>query len=146
MKTFAFLMVIFLAVGLQETTFGQEEKPNRPYIYMSEYQIPWSRVDSLVKILDLFEKEYKWREKAIELGYILDLRVMMHDTGNEWNYRVEWVYPSWEAIRNPGWGMKVWEAVEPDSAKREVYFAAIDWIFKDVIHQDQIYRLHWGAR
>jgi hypothetical protein len=53
MKTFAFLMVIFLAVGLQETTFGQEEKPNRPYIYMSEYQIPWSRVDSLVKILDL---------------------------------------------------------------------------------------------
>jgi hypothetical protein len=146
MKTFAFIMVFFLVVGLQETAYGQEQEDTRPWVYMSEYQIPWSRVDSLVKFIELFNTELKWREKAIEMGYVLDIRIMMHHTGDEWNYRVEWVYPSWEAMRNPGWGMKVWEAVEPDSTKRKAYISGPNWIFKDVIHRDQIYRLHLGAR
>ncbi len=145
MKTFAFLMLLFLVVGLQETAFGQEEKSTLPWVYMSEYQIPWSRMDSLIKLIDVFNIEYKWTEKAIEMGYVLDIRLMIHHTGNEWNYRAEWVYPSWEAMNIKGWGMQVWEAVMPDSAKREASFAGIDWIFKDVIHRDQIYRLHLGA-
>ena len=144
-KTFAFLMVLFLVMGSLGTAFGQEKEDTRPYVYSMEFQIPWSRVDSLTKLVDLTDKEYKFYDKAKEMGYILDFRIMIHDTGNEWNVRIEWVYPSWEAIREPGWGKKVWEALEIDSAKVEEINAGFTWVTKDVIHRDNIYRLNIGA-
>ncbi len=144
MKTFAFLMVIFLAVGLQETTFGQEQEDNRPWVYMLERQLAWSKVDSAMKLREAYDVKYKWKEKAIEMGYVLDIRIMI--TNDLWNYRIEWVYPSWGAMYNPGWIGRVWEELEPDSKKREEINAAYDWVFKDAIRRGQIYRLVTGAR
>ncbi len=146
MKTFTFLLVFLLVVGLQETAYGQEQEDTQPWVYMSEFQIPWSRVDSLMKLENLSDTEWKWYEKAKEMGYILDFRFMIHHTGDQWNVRYEWVYPSWEAMNKTGWAKEVSEAVEPDSAKREAVFAGYNWVFKDVIHRDQIYRLVIGAR
>jgi len=144
MKTFAFLMVLFLVVGLQETAFGQEEKPTRPFVYMLERQLTWSQVDSAMKLREAYDVKYKWKEKAIEMGYVLDIRIMV--TNDLWNYRIEWVYPSWEAMYNPGWSKRVWEAVEPDSEKREMIDAAYSSVFKDAIRRDRIYQLVTGAR
>ena len=146
MKTFAFLMVIFLVVGLQETAFGQEQEDTRPWVYMSEFQIPWSRIDSLMKLETVIDTEWKWYEKAKEMGYIIDFRFMIHHTGDEWNVKNEWVYPSWEAMNKSDWMKQVSETVEPDSVKRETVYAGFEWVFKDVIHRDQIYRLVTGAR
>ena len=140
------LMVIFLMVSMQETVSAQEKEDTRPYVYCMEFQIPWSRIDSLEKMINVFVTKYNWVEKAKEMGFILDQRAYIHDTGSEWNYRIEWVYPSWEAMGKTGWGMKVWEVVEPDTAIREAYFDGLDWVYKDVIHRDNIYRLMGGGR
>ncbi len=142
MKTFAFLMVLFLVAGSLETAFGQEEKPTRPWVHVYEAQIPWSRVDSLDKLREAYDVKYKWEEKAKEMGYVLDIRIMY--TNDVWNYRVEYVYPSWEAMYNPGWIGRVWEAVEPDSAKRAAINAGYGWAMKDVIGRSRIYRfVNW---
>ena len=92
MKTFAFLMVLFLVAGSLETAFGQEEKPTRPWVQVYEAQVPWSRVDSLDKLREAYDVKYKWEEKAKEMGYVLDIRIMY--TTDVWNYRVEYVDPS----------------------------------------------------
>jgi hypothetical protein len=144
MKTFAFLMVLFLMVGLQETAFSQEEKPTLTFVYMLERQLTWSQVDSAEKLREVYDVKYKWKEKAIEMGYVLDIRIMI--TNDVFNYRIEWVYPSWGAMYNPGWSTKVWEAVEPDSEKRKMIDAAYASVFKDAIRRDRIYILKTGAR
>lgn len=142
MKTLAFLIVLFLVTGSLETASGQEEKPTRPFVYMIEYQMTWSQVDSAESLRKAYDVKYKWEEKAVELGYILDVHIMI--TRDAWNYRIEYIYPSWEAIYNPGWINKVWEAVEPDSEKREMINAEYASVFKDLVGRDRIYQiLNW---
>ena len=144
MKTFAFLMVLFLVVGSLETALSQEQEDTRPWVYMLERQLSWSQADSAMKLREAYDVKYKWEEKAIEMGYVLDIRIMI--TNDLWNYRIEWVYPSWEAIYNPGWAKRVWEELEPDPKKREEINAAYQGVFKDTPGRGQIYRLVTGAR
>ena len=144
MKTFAFLMVIFLAVGLQETASGQIVDKTMPWVHVIEYQLPWSHMDSLQKLRKAYDLKYKWEEKAIELGHVLDIRIYF--TNDVWNCRMEWLFPSWEAMRNPGWVLRTWEEVLPDSVKHEEIAAGYEWVMKDVVSRSKIYRLATGAR
>jgi len=146
MKKFAYLLVILMLAALHKTAFGQENQDNWPWVYMSEFQVPWSRIDSLMKLENITDKEWNWYEKAKEMGHIIDFRFMLHHTGDEWNVRYEWVYPSWEAMNKSDWMKEVSEAVEPDSTKRKPINEGYQWVFKDVTHRDQIYRLVIGAR
>ena len=143
MKTFAFLIVIFIVVGFHETAFSQEKEDTRRWVGVYEAQVPSSRLDSLTKLREAYDVKYKWEEKAKELGYVLDIRIMY--TNDVWNYRVEYVYPSWEAMHNPGWRNRTWEALEPDSAKRAAINAGYGWVMKDVIGRSRIYRIvNWA--
>ncbi len=144
MKTFAFLIVFVLLAGLHKTTSGQTFDKTMPFVHVREFQIPKSRVDSLHKIIEAYDIKYKVYEKAIELGYVLDIRIYITD--DVWNHRIEWVYPSWEAMNNPGWIKRTWEEVLPDSVKNEEVAAAWEWATKDVVTRSRIYRLGYGAR
>ena len=133
-------MVIVLMAGMSITVFGQENWDSYPWVYETEYQIPWSRVDSLWK-LNTISDELNFNGKAVEMGFVLDIRIYIHHTGGVWNVKVQWIYPSFEAINEPGWGKKVWEALGVDEEKVKEIRGGFNWVFNDVIHRDNIYRL-----
>ena len=114
-----------------------------PWVNVVEMQIPWSHVDSLQKLRKAYDLKYKWEEKAIELGHVLDIRIYF--TNDVWNYRAEYVFPSWEAMYNPGWVVRTWEEILPDSVKHDEIAAGYQWVFKDVVSRSKIYRLVTGA-
>ena len=144
MKTFAFLIVFVLLLGLYKSASGQLVTEDMPWVSVVEYQLPWSHMDSLQKLRKAYDIKYKWEEKAIELGHVLDVRIYF--TRDVWNCRMEWIYPSWEAMNNPGWVLRTWEAVLPDSVKQEDIQAGYNWVTKDLVSRSRIYRLVTGAR
>ena len=144
MKTFAFLIVILLLAGLHKTAYGQIVTKDMPWVSVVEYQMPWSHMDSLQKLRKAYDIKYKWEEKAIELGHVLDIRIYF--TNDVWNCRMEWLFPSWEAMNNLGWVLRTWEEVLPDSVKHEDIQAGYEWVFKDVVSRWRVYRLATGAR
>ena len=143
MKTLAFLIVFVLLAGLHTTASCQIVTKDMPWVSVIEYQLPWSHMDSLQKLRKAYDIKYKWEEKAIELGHVLDIRIYF--TNDVWNCRMEWLYPSWEAMMNPGWGRQTWEEVLPDSVKHEDIEAGYGWVFKDVVSRWRAYRLVTGA-
>jgi hypothetical protein len=144
MKTFAFLIVFVLLAGFNKSASGQIVTEDMPWVSVVEQQIPWSRMDSLQKLRKAYDLKYGWEEKAIELGHVLDIRIYF--TNDEWNCRIEYVYPSWEAMYNPGWVRSTWEEILPDSVKHEDIDAGYSWVFKDVVSRFRVYRLVSGAR
>jgi len=144
MKTLAFLIVFVLLAGLHTTAFCQIWDKTMPFVHVREYQFPQNKLDSMQKLRIAYDIKYKVREKAIELGHILDSRIYITD--DLWNCRIEWIYPSWEAMYNPGWIHRTWEEVLPDSVKYEDVLAGYQWVLKDVTTRSRIYRLVTGAR
>ena len=144
MKTFAFLLVSVLLAGLYKSASGQIVTEDMPWVSVIEYQLPWSHMDSLQKLRKAYDIKYKWEEKAIELGHVLDIRIYL--TNDVWNCRMEWLFPSWEAMNNPGWVRQTWEEVLPDSVKLEDIEAGYGWVTNDVVSRGRIYRLVPGAR
>jgi len=143
MKKIGFLIVIFLLAGWHITASGQIVNKDMPWVSVVEYQMPWSHLDSLQKLRKAYDIKYKWEEKAIELGHVLDIRIYF--TNDVWNCRMEWLFPSWEAMNNPGWVRRTWEEVLPDSVKHEDIEAGYEWVFKDVVSRWRGYRLATGA-
>ena len=140
MKKNALLMVIVLMAGMCITAFGQVNEDSTPWVYETEYQVPWSRIDSLLKLTTM-SNELNFYGKAVEMGFVLDIRMYIHHTGGVWNVKVQWIYSSFEAINEPGWGKKVWEAVGVNEEKIKELDGGFNWVFNDVIHRDNIYRL-----
>ena len=133
-------MVIVFMAGMSITVFGQENWDSYPWVYETESQVPWSRVDSLDKLTTM-SNELNFYGKAVEMGFVLDMRTYIHHTGGVWNVKVQWIYPSFEAINEQGWGTKVWEALGVDEEKVKEIRGGFNWVFNDVIHRDNIYRL-----
>jgi hypothetical protein len=138
----AFFVLIVAAVATAPTVQAQEEADENPWVYVASYKVPWERVDSLVKLFDRYADPFV--TYANENGFWLDRRVLIHDTGDEYNVVYETFYDSWEAIREGGWGDAAWQAVEPDSTQREAAIAGFNWVFEGVTHKDNIYRLVVG--
>lgn len=112
-----------------------------PVVYVSQFQVPWERTDSLAKLLRLYPE---WLTKARELGHILDSQTWIHSYGDEWNVVQVRTFPSWKAFtdQKPGWGMEVFRMVEPDSTKRAAFLAGTAWVYQGTIHRDNIYVKH----
>jgi len=114
----------------------EAEAPEAPWIYISSYKIPWSRVDSLTKL----NKLYPVVAKAIENGTVLDHHTIVHHTGDEYNVVIVNVFESWEAMdAGNGFGA-AFEELEPDAERRAEVNAGYGWVFADTDHRDNIYR------
>ena len=85
--------------------------------------------------------ELNFYGKAVEMGFVLDIRMYIHHTGGVWDVKVQWIYPFSEASNAEGWGKEVWEAVGVNEEKLKEIFGGFNWVFNDVIHRDNIYRL-----
>ena len=146
MRKFAFTaLLIFLFIST-DSVFCQEDQDQNPWVYETAYQVPWSKVDSFTKLLELTD-DYGFYEKAKELGKIVDFRAYIHHTGDIWNVKIQWVHSTWKEL-NAGWKAKdVWEAIGVDEEEVKRINSGFSWIFDDeVIHFDNIYRLIIGAK
>lgn len=126
-----------LVFAVSTEAHAQPVDEDAAWVYGNYNKIPWSRVDSLSKLLKL----YPMIEKAKEMGHILDRRWLVHDTGNEYNVVIETVYPSWEAMGEGARMGEVFRALEADSARRAEVNAGFNWVFQDTDHYDVIYRV-----
>ena len=114
----------------------EAEEAEAPWVYISAYKIPWSRVDSLTKL----NKLYPVVAKAMENGTILEYHMIVHHTGDEFNVLIVRVFESWESMgEGSGFGA-AFEELEPDEARREEVNAGYSWVFADTEHRDNIYR------
>ncbi len=110
------------------------------WVYVSYSRVPWSRVDSLLKLqryLPVF------RARGIALGCFLDAQLLIHHTGGEYNVVAMYTYATFKSI-GPGSGTgacnaRAFREAVPDSAERAAYQAGQQWVFRDTNHYDEIY-------
>jgi hypothetical protein len=117
---------------------GQEQQPaQQPYWVVSYYEVPWARVDSLVKLYR--QHRIPVVEEAKRAGTILDYRILIHHFGSEENVVIMEKYPSWEAIdRGTGFGEAARRLGRDEEAQRQIS-EGFDWVFEGVPHRDEIY-------
>ncbi|TFG66057.1 MAG: hypothetical protein E4H28_02890 [Gemmatimonadales bacterium] len=114
----------------------EAEEPEAPWIYMTSYKIPWSRVDSLYKL----NKLYPIVATAIANGTVLDHHTIVHHTGDEYNVVIVNVFESWESMGEGNGFGAAFRELEPDAARRAEVNAGYNWVFNDTEHHDNIYR------
>jgi hypothetical protein len=134
----AALAGLLLAVpsGAYAQDGDEAEEAEAPWIYISAYKIPWSRVDSLTKL----NKLYPVVAKAKENGTILDYHMTVHHTGDEYNILIVTVFESWESMGDGRGFGDAFRELEPDEARRAEVNAGYQWVFADTKHKDNIYR------
>lgn len=137
MRRLSASLLLVALVGAAPAVAQQAEE--RPVVYLTQYQIPWARTDSLSKLLRLYPE---WLTRATALGYILDDEWLIHMHGDEWNVVHLRTFPSWKgfADQQPDWATEVFRMVEPDSTKRAAFGAGLNWVFEGTQHRDNIYR------
>ena len=131
------LLAAIALTGVPDGLAAQQETDS-PVWYVSHYKVPWARVDSLVTL----EQQYAQRvreELTPEQTGILDRKVLIHDTGTEWNVVIMTKYPSWAAVREEP-PVNAMETLWPDEEERERIQAAFNWVYEGTEHRDAIYR------
>ena len=131
------LVSIFLFSTFSTLNAQEEPKADTPYWYVSSYKITWEKADSLKKLVKKYTIPTLVEVK--KSGGLLDYKVLIHHTGNEYNVITMSKYPSWEAIdKSAGWSAAA-KIVQPDDAKRKKVNAAFNWVFEGSVHVDNIY-------
>ena len=148
------LVLLGLFAAAPPRALAQEAKPPALYdttgtawVYASYHRVPWSRVDSLVK-LNRFRPA--WRDRAVEMGCFLDSQLLIHQTGNEYNVVLSTTYPSFRYIgpggERAGCANQAWSATVPDSTLRAAIQAGNSWVYSDASHYDVIYWVPYPRR
>ena len=78
--------------------------------------------------------------EAKKRGTIVDYKLLVHNTGDEYNVVIMTNYSSWVAMGEGACFDVAFESIEPDKSKRDRVNAAFDWIFEGAVHKDNIYR------
>ncbi|MEN8119434.1 MAG: hypothetical protein ABFS35_03770 [Bacteroidota bacterium] len=136
-----FIVVLSLAMLLPafSTIQAQEKKKKeKAYWYVSSYKVPWANIDSLQKLV----KKYTIPiiAEAKKRKTLLDYKILIHHTGDEYNVVIMMKYPSWAAIGKGSGLQAAFEAIESNKAKRDSINAAFAWLFDGSVHKDNIYR------
>jgi hypothetical protein len=133
----AVIVLGFMLGGAGQAYAQEEEGAERPWVYVSFYKVPWDRIDSLTAL----NKLYPWTEKAVEMGHILDFKMLVHDTGDEYNIVWMTFFPSWEAMGEGTRWTEVFEALEPDAERRAEVNEGFNWVYRGTQHYDNIYQV-----
>ncbi len=129
-------MLLAVPTDVRAQDGDEMEEAEAPWIYISSYKIPWSRVDSLTKLVAL----YPVPDKAMENGTVMDYHMIVHHTGDEYNIVIVNVYESWESMGESNGFGAAFEDLEPDEERRAEVNAGFNWVFADTEHHDNIYR------
>jgi len=108
------------------------------YISTTAHRVPFSRVDSLRKLLKATKAVV---EEAKRHGGVLDDMWLIHAWGGEYNVVEVTTWKSWAAIEDTTLGFEAASRkVYPDSAQRKRFDDGFNWVFEGVPHVDNIYR------
>ena len=129
-------MLLAVPTDVRAQDGDEMEEAEAPWIYISSYKIPWSRVDSLTKLVAL----YPVPDKAMENGTVMDYHMIVHHTGDEYNIVIVNVYESWDSMGEGNGFSAAFEDLEPDAERRAEVTAGFNWVFADTEHHDNIYR------
>lgn len=137
-KTFISTLLLFTLFATFSTLIAQEDpKDETPYWYVSSYKIAWEKADSLQTLVKLYTIPILAEVK--KAGGLLDYKVLIHNTGDEYNVVIMSKYPSWAAIdKEAGWSA-AFKMLEPDEAKRKKVYDTFNWVFDGSVHIDNIY-------
>ena len=132
------LIIIMLVLFIPSLLIAQEEeKKDVPYWYVTSFKIPWERIDSLNNMVKKYTVPVV--AEAKKSGRILDYKILIIHTGDEYNVVSMTKYPSWDAIdEGHGFGAAS-EIVVPDKEECDKAWAGWGWIFKGVPHINNIY-------
>lgn len=73
----------------------EEDDGDDPIWYVSAYNIPWAKVDSLTSLL---EADQELVDEQVRRGQVLEGKVLIHHTADEYNVIFMTKYPSWDAV------------------------------------------------
>lgn len=131
------LSFIFVLSGVTDIQAQSETEDDSPYWYVSHFKVPFAKIDSLESLV---EQTMPVVEEAKKSGNLMDYRILIHHTGEEYNVVIMNLLPSWDAIdEDSGFGQAM-EKVYDSEEKREEINSAFDWVFEGAPHKDNIYR------
>jgi hypothetical protein len=136
MKSLSFILLFTMLAPV--FLFAQEEeKEEVPYWYVMSYKLPWSKMDSMQSLI----KKYTLPTvaEAKKEGKVLDYKVFIHHTGDEYNVLIMTKYPSWDAIDDGPGFREAFETLFPDEEEQKDVYGAFQWIFEGMEHFDNIY-------
>ena len=112
-------------------------------LYMTQYKIMPSRLDSLVSLTQSFDAE--WHEYVANNVDGYHRHWMRHDTGNEYNFLIITRYPNWDMVDSmpyddlfPQW-LESKDMTE-DEFEAMGMQAKFQWTYEGAEHMDQIWR------
>ncbi|MDX1419287.1 MAG: hypothetical protein R3181_04920, partial [Rubricoccaceae bacterium] len=120
-----------------------------PVIYMTQYKIHPSRMDSLATLIA--EYDIPWHNFVAENVEGYQRRYLRHDTGNEYNLMIATAYPDWDMVRGDeipfdelfprfAASMGMTEEEMEEDGVNEMF----QWAYEGAEHVDQIWRLIGG--
>ena len=114
----------------------EKAKEDTPYWYISYVKVAFAKMDSLVK----FRTEYVIPiiTEAKKKGRILDNKLLLHHTGGEYTVVFMTKFSSWAAMEG-NWMSDALKAIEPDKAKRDLFWETQQYLVDGFIHYDEIY-------
>ncbi len=131
----ALLALAFVFV-LPLTVLAQEEEEQAVW-HTIRYQVDWSRVDSLVTLIETYD--LPTTEEAKKMGNLLERKWLIHIQGTEWNVVLMEKVRSWEAVQNTGMEAAR-RTLYPDEATRDEIQAGFNWAFGGGAHRDEFFR------
>jgi hypothetical protein len=134
------LACVGLAFSLTPGLAAAQQAPAHATVFwtVSSFQVPFSKVDSLMKLTRAYTLPAV--EEAKKAGALLDYRVLIHSWAGRDNVVILRAYSSWDAIHNDTTFGAAARRLQPDSAKRRMVNEAFNEIFGTGIHHDEIYQ------
>ena len=131
------IAVLVILLFIPSLMAQDKEKEDTPYWYVSFFKVDYAKIDSLQTLI----KEYTNPivAEAKKTGPLLDYKLLIHNTGDEYNVVVMMKYPSWSAMDESSGMGDAFKTIHPDKEKRQKISDAFNWIYTPSIHYDGIY-------
>jgi hypothetical protein len=129
-----------LLLALATPAYAQDDGP---VMYVSQYRIQGSRLDSLESLIRTYDIPWHAHIAAAVPGY--QRWYYRHDTGGEYNLVVATLYPNWDMIRGDeidydGLFARFRTQGGFSEAEEDQVNAMFEWAYEGSSHVDNIYR------
>lgn len=133
------VLALSLAAVVPNRSSSQQTAPAKEaYWTVAYYQVDWPKVDSLTKLVRMYQLPVV--DEVKKSGLLLDYRVLIHYMAGRDNVVVMMKFTSFAAIHDNN---AIFQAallrVQPDSIKRKAVLDGFNYVFGNGLHRDEIY-------
>lgn len=128
----------FVLAGMLSLRLDAQPAPTpQHYVTVASYQVDFSKVDSLSKLVRAYSLPIA--DEAKKMGVLLEYRVLIHYYAGRDNVVILRKFNSWGAIQSDTSYNAAFRRLVPDSLKRRAINDAFSAIFGSNLHHDEIY-------